>query len=428
MELEDTRAQESPVARPMTMRIHAALAAALLTAAVVAAQGPGGPRIVAVGDVHGDIESFVGILREAQLVDAERRWIGGRATLVQTGDYLDRGAHVREVLDLLMALEEEAPGAGGRAISLMGNHEAMNMMADVRDVSREAFASFADAESASRLEAAYGAHVELAARRRDQLTRLLPEKAIPRVFQAVGRAEWLAARPPGFIEYIEAFGPDGRYGRWLRARDVTVRIGDTVFLHGGFNPEFVAKNLDATNAQARRELSRWDRLRKALLSRRLVLPSFTFVEILDATRVELERLVAEAVRNGATIPPGSALPPSVATHPIAEFTEIGSWSLVHPEGPLWFRGFATWPSDKGAMLVDQLQLRFGPVRFVVGHTVMSSGRITPRFSGRVFLIDTGMLASVYEGRASALEIAGGRYAAIYRGERARFTERTTRER
>ena len=50
----------------------------------------------------------------------------------------------------------------------------------------------------------------------------------------------------------------------------------------------------------------------------------------------------------------------------------------------------------------------GPVRFVVGHTMTSGFRVMARFSSRVFLIDTGMLSSYYQGgRASALEIQRG---------------------
>ena len=44
----------------------------------------------------------------------------------------------------------------------------------------------------------------------------------------------------------------------------------------------------------------------------------------------------------------------------------------------------------------------------------ANGRIRDRFDGRVFFIDTGMLSTVYErGRASALEISGGRLRALY---------------
>ena len=74
--------------------------------------------------------------------------MGRRHTiLVQTGDIFDRGAKVREALDLLMRLEDEAKRAGGRVEFLLGNHEVMNLLHEFRDVSPAAYASFADARS-----------------------------------------------------------------------------------------------------------------------------------------------------------------------------------------------------------------------------------------------------------------------------------------
>ena len=49
---------------------------------------------------------------------------------------------------------------------------------------------------------------------------------------------------------------------------------------------------------------------------------------------------------------------------------------------------------------------------VVGHSPVVDG-ISSRFNGRLFMIDTGMLASVYNGRPSALEISGAGAAALY---------------
>lgn len=398
--------------------IRQALVAAMAIVSTLGAAPPAdrqASRIVAVGDIHGDLDAFAGILREAEVLDADRRWSGGRATLVQTGDYLDRGASAREVVDLLIALEGEAAAAGGRAVVLVGNHEVMNMMGDVRDVAPEAYARFADEGSEARRVAAYDAHVELSTKRRQQLERVFQSDAIPRVYQPVDRAEWLAARPPGFIEYVEAFAADGQYGRWLRDRPIVARIEDTVFVHGGINPDTAPRSLDAANTRARREMARWDRMRKTLLSRDLALPFYTFQELIEAMRAELDRAFVEAQREELVAP--GEVPASVTRHPLAEMPQILNWSILHADGPLWFRGFATWTSSVGAQQLDQLQRRYGPVRFVVGHTVVQSARIVPRFSARVFLIDTGMLATHYKGRASALEIAGRRYSAIYVGQR-----------
>ena len=79
-------------------------------------------RIIAIGDIHGSIEGFRNILKASGLVDAAYKWTGGRAQLMQTGDYMDRGEGTRAVLDLLMALEPQARSAGGRAFALLGNH------------------------------------------------------------------------------------------------------------------------------------------------------------------------------------------------------------------------------------------------------------------------------------------------------------------
>src|SRR5215217_3572082 len=100
-------------------------AAWLASSYVVAAPAS---RIVAIGDVHGAGDAFVSILQRAALIDAQRRWTGGTTVFVQTGDLLDRGTAVREVLDLLTRLEPEAAKAGGRVEVLLGNHEYMNLL------------------------------------------------------------------------------------------------------------------------------------------------------------------------------------------------------------------------------------------------------------------------------------------------------------
>ena len=58
------------------------------------------PRVVAIGDIHGDFDAFRGILEHAGIIDSASRWIAGNTTLVQTGDFTDRGPNVRAVMDL----------------------------------------------------------------------------------------------------------------------------------------------------------------------------------------------------------------------------------------------------------------------------------------------------------------------------------------
>jgi hypothetical protein len=391
-----------------------AAAAAVLgfePASARARPAPRSDRVVAIGDIHGDFDAFLGLMTRVGLLDAERRWTGGDTTLVQTGDYLDRGPKVRELLDFLMTLEPLAAAGGGRAVVLMGNHEASNAIGNLRDVPASAFAAFADAQSDARREAAYAAHVKLAEARRAALARADPSLAIPKVYQQPEREAWMAAHPLGFMEYLDAFGPQGTYGKWLRTRPVTVRIDDTVFVHGGISPEVAPKKLDSLNDQALKEIARWDRLRKVMIDQQVALPSFTFEEMLEAGGAELIRSAVEARRAEAA---GQSEPAQVLLQrPLADLQVLGKWAILDPNGPLWFRGYATWRSDEGAARLDDLQRRYGPVRFVVGHTMTSGFRVMARFSSRVFLIDTGMLASYYKGgRASALEVQHGTYAVV----------------
>src|SRR5262249_34849479 len=127
----------------------------LLSAATGLAQNTGVPpqipkdtfdgvkRIVAFGDIHGDYDRLVELLRTAQLVDNKNKWIGNKSHLVLCGDDVDRGTSTAKVLDLLMALEPQALKAGGEIHTLIGNHEAMNLYGDLRYVTKEDFAGFA---------------------------------------------------------------------------------------------------------------------------------------------------------------------------------------------------------------------------------------------------------------------------------------------
>ncbi|HEY7616749.1 MAG TPA: hypothetical protein VH744_08100, partial [Terriglobales bacterium] len=82
--------------------------------------------------------------------------------------------------------------------------------------------------------------------------------------------------------------------------------------------------------------------------------------------------------------------------------------------PLWYRGYARWTEEEGPALADKVLAKYGAKAIVVGHTPLKSGRMLTRFGGKIFLIDTGMLSSYYQGgRASALEIVGQKFTAVY---------------
>jgi 3',5'-cyclic AMP phosphodiesterase CpdA len=410
--------------RPRRASIRAvACAAALLVLASGSTVGSGAAdraapdRVVAIGDLHGDADALLALLVRTGLLDEARRWTGGKATLVQTGDYLDRGTQVRQVLDLLMSLEGRAAASGGRVVVLIGNHEVMNVLGAVRDVSPDVYASFADAGSEARRAHAYAEANAVADQRRAALAKASPDIKVPPVYEATAREAWMAAHPPGMLEYMDAFGPKGAYGQWLRRRPAATRVGDTVFVHGGLDPEVAPKKLEGITDQAQKEIQRWDRMRAYMVDRGIAAASSTYFELVDAGRTELARVAVEAAQRGSV--DGRGLPPEVTRHPLAELLNVDAWSVLSPTGPLWFRGFATWTSDEGRVALDALQRRYGPVRFVVGHTPLRPPRQVTRFDGRVFLIDTN-ISSVYRaegGRPSALEIRGGAFTAIYLDDR-----------
>jgi hypothetical protein len=232
--------------------LPALVAAALLVPGATRAADPGcpdlvAPRVVAVGDVHGAYENLVSILRFAGLVGEKDRWAGGKAHLVQTGDLLDRGKDARKVLDLLMRLEGEARKAGGRVHALLGNHEVMNILGDLRYVNAEEYEAFRTPDS----EAYREAFLRSAADRAKARAKAAGEPFDERAF----REKFLGEVPLGFVERTRAFSAAGRYGKWLRERPVMVKVNGVVFVHGGLTPEVAALGCDAVNGTVRREIT-----------------------------------------------------------------------------------------------------------------------------------------------------------------------------
>ena len=378
------------------------------------AQSSPSPRVVVVGDVHGDFDAFRGILEHAGIIDTAGHWIAGNTTFIQTGDLTDRGPKVRAVLDFLMDLEGQAAAAGGRVAVLLGNHETMNMIGEGQNVTPAIYATFADEQSEQRRQAAYEEYVKLCAARSVQLSR-----PVPKIYQPVNQGDWMAAHPLGFVEYREAFGPQGRYGRWLRTKPTVLRLGDTVFLHGGLQPDRAPRKLEDINSQVLAEIKRFDAYRSLMADRKLILPFFTLAEVVAAAQVEAGGSGLRTETAGEIAGPGERGPWDIPD-PLAMggLLRIGTWALADGNGPLWFRGFATWSAAEGASQITKLLRRYSVAHFVVGHTVPNTMRITPRFSAAVFLIDTGMSSGFYPGgRASALEIRDGRFTAIYAGDR-----------
>jgi hypothetical protein len=296
----------------------AALAAGLLALAAAGASAEDSfgkvERIVAVGDLHGDYDQLLTVLRDAALVDKDLAWTGGRANLVQTGDRIDRGPGSRKIMDLLMRLEKEARKAGGAVHCLIGNHEAMNVLGDFRYVIPEEFAAFVTPDSKGTSDALFARFLE----------ETRSEKKRPPTDAEL--LSWRQEHPPGYAEYKLAFSPKGDYGSWIVRQNAIIRIGDTLFLHGGLSKKYGDFSLGDINERVRQELRDADP-KAALMSR-------------------------------------------------------------DPDGPLWFRGLAQGDQALAGDL-DEVLRRTGCKRMVVGHTP-TEGVILPRYDGRLIQIDVGL--------------------------------------
>jgi hypothetical protein len=228
-------------------------------------------RIVAIGDLHGDLDATRKALRLAGAIGADDRWAGGSLVVVQTGDSIDRGDDDRAVLELLDRLFVESARVGGALIALSGNHEIMNVQGDLRYVSKKSAAAFEQ-----------------------------------------GRAR--------------AFAPSAPFARLLASWPVIVKVGDSLFAHGGVLPAHVKYGIDKIN----QETTEWMR--------------------------------------------GERAAPPV---------------LLQEDSPVWTRLYSADPGPAECAQLEQVLSALGAARLVVGHTPQPNG-ISSACNDKVWRIDTGM--------------------------------------
>ncbi len=172
-------------------------------------------RIVAMGDLHGDLGATRQALRLAGAIDESNRWIGGDLVVVQTGDQLDRGDEEQAILELLDRLQDEARAAGGAVHILNGNHELMNARLDLRYVTEGGFVDFQDAVTIDE---------------EDSL---------------------LLAHEPARRARVAAFRPGGPFALLLAERPVVLVVDGNVFVHGGVSPMHLDYGIERLNDEVR---------------------------------------------------------------------------------------------------------------------------------------------------------------------------------
>ncbi|MXW67439.1 MAG: hypothetical protein F4Z72_10630 [Gemmatimonadales bacterium] len=153
----------------------------------------GHDSVFVFGDVHGEFDRVISLLGLAGLIDEELRWTGGDAAVAFLGDLFDRGNDVTRLLWFVYGLEREAMAAGGRIVTLLGNHEAMVLTGDLRYVA--------------------------------------PKE------QTIGELHGMS--------YETLFDPETSVlGSWIAAKPGLVRLEDLLFAHGGVSPAYVDSSLE----------------------------------------------------------------------------------------------------------------------------------------------------------------------------------------
>jgi hypothetical protein len=211
------------------------------------AQRPAVQRIVAIGDLHGDYGAWTAIAHAAGLIDDQGRWVGKKTILVQAGDVPDRGPDSAKILRQLMRLQKEAPRRGGQVIALIGNHEAMNMIGDLRYVDPGEYAALADANSTAMRERAFASlSTEVTKQYR---------AANPAITDAEIRRKWIESTPLGWVEHRLAWRPTGEFGRWVMRNPAVAMVQGNLFVHGGISAEYSKVPIDEINKRVRAALA-----------------------------------------------------------------------------------------------------------------------------------------------------------------------------
>jgi hypothetical protein len=210
-------------------------------------------RIVAIGDLHGDYGSYLKSLESAGIINARGQWSGGETHLVQLGDIPDRGDDTLKIIAHLKKLADEARKKGGMVHTLLGNHEAMNTLGDLRYVSAGDFAASADRDSTKWRDAYYEKVLaDIKAREPERFA------SLPGDF----RDTWNASHPLGWVEHQRGWNPKwnpkGEYYEWALQDKVAIQINDLVFLHGGISGAYCQNSLASLTELARAALSQSD--------------------------------------------------------------------------------------------------------------------------------------------------------------------------
>ncbi|QFU74894.1 hypothetical protein EY643_04145 [Halioglobus maricola] len=327
-------------------------------------------RVVAFADVHGAFDDWVTLLQEVDVIDDQLNWSGGNTHLVSVGDLIDRGPGSRDVVELLMKLEGQARQAGGAVHMALGNHEVMVLTGNLSYVSKAEFSAFAADETAAERDALFAEY----------------QKYSP----GATRADFDKAVAPGFIGLRKAYATSGELGAWLSKRPFAVKVNDKLYMHGGISSTITDMNLKELNQKLQGELQGY----------------LAAVESLDAAG-QLPSYVGRQDRLNFL---NARVEDFAAANPRSKpdwFKDVQlvfaaqEYLLFDPfNAPTWYRGTSRCHPLSESFNTEKFLKKSGAKQLVVGHDP-SRGTAISRMDGLVIRLDTGMLRSVYKGRAAA---------------------------
>lgn len=196
-------------------------------------------RVIVIGDIHGDYQTLISVLRMANLIDDNSRWIGGKTIVVFLGDFVDGWTDDKKVLDYLISLTLEAREEGGEIYSVLGEHELLNIQGKFNHVHNGAFRTFG---------------------------KIWDENLFPIIGLHHSR--------------FKAFKPGGYYAEWLSQYNVFLIVNDTLFAHAGIHSSHLKLGLESINEETRRwMLGKIDEVPEVILSDVSPLKMKTFLEI-----------------------------------------------------------------------------------------------------------------------------------------------------
>lgn len=267
---------------------------------------PQPPKLVAVSDIEGNFEAFQSLLQAQGVMDQNFNWTFADGHLVLVGDFMDRGSNVTQVLWLIYQLEQEAAQAGGKVHFVLGNHEALNLQQRINYVNKKYIAI----------------------------------------------AQKIADEKNYKVAYAQLMNKNNELVKWLKTKNLMVKIGDNLFVHGGISPELVTSGL---SIQQINEIGR--------------------------------NTIAERLYNATEGDPNANL-------------------IAGRLGPLWFRGLVTdykeYYKKSTEAQVHRALDAFAAKRMVIGHTVVE--QVSADYQGKVIRIDVNHKKAVQEGTCRGILI------------------------